>query len=201
MQSGKKVFQSLSIVLFLIIISAGVTYSYFTALNNSGSTSMVTLRSGNMILSFGDNNPSLLFSDVIPGPTDSTADAVLDKEFTVTGVTNNSDVNMKYKLLFNISVNEFSNDSLGYILVGNNSSNGSLVGNAYTSFSSNNITKLNKLSEATSIDLGTGYFIPNTSNVNHTYHLYMYYIETGQLQDDAGAEFVGNIEIQAVDNL
>lgn len=201
MQSGKKIFQSFSIVLFLIIISAGVTYSYFTALNNSGSTSMVNLISGNMILSFGDNNPSLLFSDVIPGPTDSTEDAVLDKEFTITGVTNNSGLNMKYKLLFNISVNEFSNDSLGYILVGNNSSSGSLVNSAYTSFNSNNITRLNKLSSPTSIDLGTGYFTSNISNVTHTYHLYMFFIETGGLQDDAGASFVGNVEIQATDNL
>ena len=70
-----------SIVVLIVIVSFGVTYSYFSAnYVNGTSTSNIDLTSGKMIINFTDKNPNIVFSNVIPGPTSSVNDAVLSDE-------------------------------------------------------------------------------------------------------------------------
>ena len=171
-----------SIVVLIVIVSFGVTYSYFSAnYVNGTSTSNIDLTSGKMIINFTDKNPNIVFSNVIPGPTTSVSDAVLNKSFVISG-TNTTDLKMEYKLNLVVKTNEFDNNDIGYILVGKNNNNGSLVTNAKTAFSSSSISKINKGTNLT-INLGTGYFTKSADQINHEYTLYMFFIETNKEQN------------------
>ena len=172
----------ISIVVLIVIVSFGVTYSYFSAnYVNGTSTSNIDLTSGKMIINFTDKNPNIVFSNVIPGPTTSVSDAILNKSFVISG-TNTTDLKMEYKLNLVVKTNEFDNNDIGYILVGKNNNNGSLVTNAKTAFSSSSISKINKGTNLT-INLGTGYFTKSSDQINHEYTLYMFFIETNKEQN------------------
>lgn len=172
----------ISFVALMVLVTFGITYSYFSStFINGNSTSNIDLTSGKMIINFTDKNPNIVFSNVIPGPTNSVSDAILSKSFVVSG-TNTTDLKMEYKLNLVVTNNEFDNNDIGYILIGKNNNNGSLVTNAKTAFSSSSISKINKGTNLT-ITLGTGYFTKSSSQVNHEYTLYMFFIETNKEQN------------------
>ena len=172
----------ISLVALMVLVTFGITYSYFSSTSINGkSTSNIDLTSGKMIINFTDKNPNIVFSNVIPGPTTSVSDAILNKSFVISG-TNTTDLKMEYKLNLVVKTNEFENNDIGYILVGKNNNNGSLVTNAKTAFSSSSISKINKGTNLT-INLGTGYFTKSADQINHEYTLYMFFIETNKEQN------------------
>ena len=172
----------ISLVALMVLVTFGITYSYFSPMFiNGNSTSNIDLTSGKMIINFTDKNPNIVFSKVIPGPTTSVSDAILNKSFVISG-TNTTDLKMEYKLNLVVKTNEFDNNDIGYILVGKNNNNGSLVTNAKTAFSSSSISKINKGTNLT-INLGTGYFTKSSDQINHEYTLYMFFIETNKEQN------------------
>lgn len=177
-----------SIVALIVIVTFGAAYSYFSAnYVNGTSTSSIDLTTGKMVISFTDKNPNIAFSNVIPGPTSSVNDAVLSKSFVVSG-TNTTDLKMEYKLELVVSNNGFDNNDIGYILIGKNNSNGAIVTNAKSSFTSSGISKINKGSNL-KIDLGTGYFAKSSSQINHEYTLYLFFIENNQEQNSINCNF------------
>lgn len=178
----------ISIVVLIVIVSFGVTYSYFsTNYVNGTSTSNIDLTSGKMIINFTDKNPNIVFSNVIPGPTSSVNDAVLSKSFVVSG-TNTTDLKMEYKLELVVSNNEFDNNDIGYILIGKNNNNGAIVTNAKSSFTSSAISKISKGTNL-KIDLGIGYFAKSNTQINHEYTLYLFFIETNKEQNSINCNF------------
>lgn len=188
MSKSNYVMLYVSIVALIVIVTFGAAYSYFSAnYVNGTSTSSIDLTTGKMNISFTDNNPNLVFSNVIPGPTSSVSDAVLSKSFVVSG-TNTTGLNMEYKLELVVSNNEFDNNDIGYILIGKNYSNGAIVTNAKSSFTSSGISKISKGTNL-KIDLGTGYFTKSSSQVNHEYTLYLFFIETNQEQNSINCNF------------
>ena len=68
-------------VILLIIIFSGVTYAYFSAFNNQGSTESVSMTSGKITITYADGKSSLLVSKDIQ-PSDR---IIIDKTFTLTG--------------------------------------------------------------------------------------------------------------------
>ena len=178
----------ISFVALMVLVTFGITYSYFSStFINGNSTSNIDLTSGKMIINFTDKNPNIVFSNVIPGPTNSVSDAIKSKSFVVSG-TNTTDLKMEYKLNLVVTNNEFDNNDIGYILIGKNNNNGSLVTNAKVAFSSSSISKINKGTNLT-ISLGSGYFTKSDSQINHEYTLYLFFIETNQEQNSANCNF------------
>ena len=55
----------LSTITMMIVLFIGITYSYFTALNNKGSTSVISVTSGKMVISYADGSSKLLSSENI----------------------------------------------------------------------------------------------------------------------------------------
>ena len=52
-------------VFMLVILFGGITFSYFTALNNKGSTSVISAISGKMVINYADGSSKLLSSENI----------------------------------------------------------------------------------------------------------------------------------------
>lgn len=178
----------ISFVALIILFTFGVTYSYFSpTFINGNSTSNIDLTSGKMIINFTDKNSNIVFSNVIPGPTNSVSDAILSKSFVVSG-TNTTELKMEYKLNLVVTNNEFDNNDIGYILIGKNNSNGVIVTNAKSSFTSSGISKISKGTNL-KIDLGTGYFTKSSNQINHEYTLYLFFIETNQEQNSINCNF------------
>ena len=71
----------LSTITLMIVLFIGITYSYFTALNNQGSTSVISATSGKMVINYADGTSKLLSSeDIQPSNT-----ILVNKTFTLTG--------------------------------------------------------------------------------------------------------------------
>ena len=81
-----KVYVMIGTIVMLLVIFSGITYAFFSASNNKGSTSVVEVKSGKMTISYADGKSSLLVSKDIQ-PSDK---IIIDKTFTLTG-TNRSE--------------------------------------------------------------------------------------------------------------
>ena len=184
----------ISLVALFVIMTFGITYSYFSPrFINGKSTSYITVISGKMAIDFTDSNPNITFSNVIPGPTSSLSNAILNKNFIITG-ENTTDLNMEYKLNIKVTTNEFANGEIGYILIGKNNSNVAIVTNSKTAFTPSSINTINKGTNLT-ISLGNGYFTKSTSSVKHEYSLYLFYIDTGAVQNSQNCKFNGYLSL------
>ena len=54
-------------IIMLLIVLIGSTFAYFTSLNNKESTSVISVTSGKMTISYADGNSKLLSSkDIVP---------------------------------------------------------------------------------------------------------------------------------------
>ena len=76
-----KVYVILGTIIMLLVIFSGITYAFFSANNNKGSTSIISATSGKMTINYADGKSDLLVSkDIQP------SNAILvDKTFTLTG--------------------------------------------------------------------------------------------------------------------
>ena len=101
----------LSTITMMIVLFIGITYSYFTALNNQGSTSVISATSGKMVINYADGSSKLLSSkDVQPSNK-----ILIDKTFTLTGTNTTSGLAMPYKVGLNY-VSEFSDGQISYYI-------------------------------------------------------------------------------------
>ena len=195
-----KVYVLLGTIIMLLVIFSGITYAFFSANNNQGSTSLIEATSGKMLISYKDGTSDLLVSKDIQ-PSDK---ILIDKTFTLTGTNTTSGLAMPYKIGIKYT-NGFSNGQLHYYIKRTNTNSNitsNLIGTAnqvipgnasetgYTTgiFIKNNITSY--------IELANGDFKANTSNQTVTFNLKIQFPDTGENQDsEKGAMFTGNIVV------
>lgn len=199
MNKGKNILMfSIMIVTLFVIATFAVTYSFFSPLFiPDTSTSLIYAQSGKMIVEFNDDNPDVNFENVLPGPTESIDDAILVKNFTVYGENTVDELQMEYSLKFKVVNNTFDDNDIGYILIGTDKSNGEYVTTAKTEFNSSDIIKLASVKDKDfEINLGTGTFEKSTNGKDsHKYSFYLFYIETGEVQNSQDASFSGYITL------
>ena len=76
-----KVYVILGTIIMLLVIFSGITYAFFSANNNKGSTSIISATSGKMTINYADGTSDLLVSkDIQPSNT-----ILVNKTFTLTG--------------------------------------------------------------------------------------------------------------------
>ena len=203
-----KVYVMIGTIIMLLVIFSGITYAFFSASNNKGSTSIVEVKSGKMTISYADGKSSLLVSkDIQPSNK-----IIIDKTFTLTGTNTTSGLAMPYKVGLNY-VSEFSDGQIHYYIKrtsanGNITSN--LVGTANqtipgntteTGYTTGTLKKGNRY-----LELATGEFKANTSNQTITFNLKIQFPDTGVSQDSEKGktltgEIVVNYEETATDTL
>ena len=195
-----KVYVMIGTIVMLIVIFSGITYAFFSASNNKGSTSVVEVKSGKMTISYADGKSSLLISkDIQPS-----SKIIIDKTFTLTGTNTTSGLAMPYKVGIKYT-NGFSNGQLHYYLKRTNqnanitsnligTSNQTIPGNTtdtgYTSgiFIKNNIESY--------LEIANGEFKAGTSNQIITFNLKIQFPDTGINQDiEKGKSFTGEIVV------
>ena len=195
-----KVYVMIGTIVMLIVIFSGITYAFFSASNNKGSTSTVEVKSGKMTISYADGKSSLLVSkDIQPS-----SKIIIDKTFTLTGTNTTSGLAMPYKVGIKYT-NGFSNGQLHYYLKRTNqnanitsnligTSNQTIPGNTtdtgYTSgiFIKNNIESY--------LEIANGEFKAGTSNQIITFNLKIQFPDTGINQDiEKGKSFTGEIVV------
>ena len=84
-----KVYVMIGTIVMLLVIFSGITYAFFSASNNKGSTSLISATSGKMLISYADGKSDLLVSNDIQ-PSNA---IIVNKTFTLTG--SNTTVGMK----------------------------------------------------------------------------------------------------------
>ena len=198
----------LSTITIMIILFTGITYSYFTALNNKGATSVISATSGKMTINYADGSSKLLSSeDIVPSDK-----ILIDKTFTLTGNNTTSGLAMPYKVGLNY-ISEFSDGQIHYYIKRTSTNanvTSTLVGTANqvipgntteTGYTTGTLKKGNRY-----IELATGEFKANTSNQTITFNLKMQFPDTGVSQDSEKGkaltgEIVVNYEESATDTL
>ena len=89
-----KVYVMIGTIVMLLVIFSGITYAFFSASNNKGSTSVISATSGKMLISYADGKSDLLVSEDIQ-PSDA---ILVNKTFTLTGTNTTSGLAMPYKI-------------------------------------------------------------------------------------------------------
>ena len=188
----------LSTITMMIVLFIGITYSYFTALNNQGSTSVISATSGKMVINYADGSSKLLSSEDIQ-PSDK---ILIDKTFTLTGTNTTSGLAMPYKIGLNY-VSEFSDGQIHYYIKrtsANSNVTSTLVGTANqiipgnaseTGYTHGTLKKGNRY-----LELATGEFKANTTNQTITFNLKIQFPDTGVSQDsEKGKTMTGEIVV------
>ena len=106
-----KVYVILGTIIMLLVIFSGITYAFFSANNNKGSTSIISATSGKMTINYADGKSDLLVSkDIQP------SNAILvNKTFTLTGTNTTSGLAMPYKVGLKYT-STFSDDQIHYYI-------------------------------------------------------------------------------------
>ena len=195
-------------VFMLVILFGGITFAYFTALNNQGSTSVISATSGQMTINYADGSSKLLSSeDIVPSNK-----IIIDKTFTLTGTNTTSGLAMPYKVGLNY-ISEFSDGQIHYYIKRTNTNsnvtstlvgtgNQTIPGNTTeTGYTTGTLMKGNRY-----LELATGEFKANTSNQTITFNLKIQFPDTGENQDTEKGktltgEIVVNYEESATDTL
>ena len=190
----------LSTIMMMIVLFIGITYSYFTALNNQGSTSVISATSGKMIINYADGSSKLLSSEDIQ-PSDK---ILIDKTFTLTGTNTTSGLVMPYKIGIKYT-SGFSNGQLHYYIKrtsANTYVTSNLIGTANQTIPGNTTDTgyttgiFIKNNTESYLELANGEFKANTSNQTITFNLKIQFPDTGENQDsEKGASFTGNIVV------
>ena len=192
---------TIATVTILIFIFTGITYAYFTANDNTGSTAQIITDSGKMIINYADGNSALLIStNILPSNN-----IIIDKTFTLTGfnaATAGEGLSMPYRVGFNY-VSSFSDEQIYYYIkrtTTNSNVTSSLVGTSNQTISGNisetgyttgTLKKGNRYQE-----LATGEFLPNSNSQTITFNLKMQFPDTGENQDsEKGKSLTGNIVV------
>ena len=195
-----KVYVMIGTIVMLLVIFSGITYAFFSASNNKGSTSVVEVKSGKMTISYADGKSSLLVSKDIQ-PSDK---IIIDKTFTLTGTNTTSGLAMPYKVGLNY-VSEFSEGQIHYYIKRTNTNTNvtsTLVGTTdqtipgnttETGYTSGTLKKGNRY-----LELATGEFKANTSNQTITFNLKIQFPDTGVSQDsEKGKTLTGEIVVNS----
>ena len=92
--------KSLKVVMIITIISillvfSGITYAYFSAFNNQGSTAEISFGPGKMLIEYADKSDALSLTKTNIQPSDT---VLIDKTFSLTGIntTSGEGINMPY---------------------------------------------------------------------------------------------------------
>jgi len=166
----------------MVMLFGGISYAYFTAnISGSESSSTIVTTGGTLTISYREGNENISIGNVYPRPA-----AWLTKTFTLTG-TNTTALNMNYRVGINVVSNGFSAGDLTYSLTNNNPSSGTPISNISNE----------AINTASGIQyIGYGQFVKG-SNVEHTYTLQIYFIDTGENQNNSqGKSFSGKIVIE-----
>ena len=195
-----KVYVMVGTIIMLLVIFSGITYAFFSANNNQGSTSLIEATSGKMLINYVDGTSDLLVSKDIQ-PSDN---IIIDKTFTLTGTNTTSGLTMPYKVGLKYT-STFSDDQIHYYIKEINRPNSSEVtveytgttnqtvqGNSsYTGYSHGTLKKGTKYTE-----MVTGEFKENTSNQTITFNLILQFPDTNENQDsEKGKEINGKVVI------
>ena len=193
-----KVYVMIGTIIMLLIIFSGITYAFFSASNNKGSTSIISATSGKMTINYADGKSDLLVSKEIQ-PSDA---ILVNKTFTLTGTNTTSGLPMPYKVGLNY-VSEFSDGQIHYYIKrtsANTNVTSTLVGTANqtipgntteTGYTTGTLKKGNRY-----LELATGNFKANTSNQTITFNLKLQFPDTGVSQDsEKGKTLTGEIAI------
>ena len=171
----------------LLVIFSGITYAFFSASNNKGSTSVLEVKSGKMIISYADGKSSLLVSnDIVPS-----SKIIIDKTFTLTGTNTTSGLSMPYKVGIKYT-SSFSDGQIHYYIkevdrpISSNvtvnytgETNQTVPGNSsYTGYTHGTLKNGNQY-----IELATGEFPASNNNQTITFNLIMQFPDTGENQD------------------
>ena len=195
-----KVYVILGTIIMLLVIFSGITYAFFSANNNKGSTSIISATSGKMTINYADGKSDLLVSkDIQP------SDAILvNKTFTLTGTNTTSGLAMPYKVGLKYT-STFSDGQIHYYIKEMNRPDSSNVtveytgtinqtvqGNSsYTGYTHGTLKKGNNYTE-----MVTGVFPANTSNQTITFNLILQFPDTGKNQDsEKGKEINGKVVV------
>ena len=195
-----KVYVMIGTIIMLLIIFSGITYAFFSASNNKGSTSIISATSGKMTINYADGTSDLLVSkDIQPSNT-----ILVNKTFTLTGTNTTSGLAMPYKVGLKYT-STFSDDQIHYYIKEMNrpsnsnvtaeytgEANQTVQGNSsYTGYSHGTLKKGYKYTE-----MVTGIFPANTSNQTITFNLILQFPDTGISQDsEKGKEINGKVVI------
>ena len=195
-----KVYVILGTIIMLLVIFSGITYAFFSASNNKGSTSIISATSGKMTINYADGKSDLLVSkDIQPSNT-----ILVNKTFTLTGTNTTSGLAMPYKVGLKYT-STFSDDQIHYYIKEMNRPDSSKVtvkytgtinqtvqGNSsYIGYSHGTLKKGNKYTE-----MVTGVFPANTSNQTITFNLILQFPDTGKNQDsEKGKEIGGRVVV------
>ena len=185
-------------IIMLLIVLIGSTFAYFTSLNNKGSTSVISVTSGKMTISYADGNSKLLSSkDIVPSNK-----IVIDKTFTLTGTNTTSGLAMPYRVGLKY-ISEFSDGQIHYYVKRTNTNtnvtstlvgttNQTIPGNTTeTGYTTGTLKKGNRY-----LELATGEFKANTSNQTITFNLKIQFPDTGVSQDsEKGKTLTGEIVV------
>ena len=195
-----KVYVMIGTIVMLLVIFSGITYAFFSASNNKGSTSLVEVTSGKMIISYADGKSSLLVSnDIVPS-----SKIIIDKTFTLTGTNTTSGLEMTYKVGIKYT-NEFSNGQLHYYIkrtTSNSNITSNLIGTGNQTIPGNTAETgytngiFIKNDTESYLELASGEFKANTSNQTITFNLKIQFPDTGENQDsEKGKSFTGEIVV------
>ena len=106
-----KVYVMIGTIIMLLVIFSGITYAFFSASNNKGSTSIISATSGKMTINYADGKSDLLVSkDIQPSNT-----ILVNKTFTLTGTNTTSGLAMPYKVGLKYT-STFSDDQIHYYI-------------------------------------------------------------------------------------
>ena len=179
-----KVYVMIGTIIMLLVIFSGITYAFFSATNNQGSTSLIEATSGKMLISYADGKSSLLVSkDIQPSNN-----IIVNKTFTLTGTNTTSGLAMPYKVGLKY-VSGFSDGQMHYYIkrMSANSNvtstligteNQTIPGNATETGYTSGIFIKNQ--SESYLELATGEFKANTSNQTITFNLKIQFPDTGR---------------------
>ena len=195
-----KAYVILGTIIMLLVIFSGITYAFFSANNNKGSTSIISATSGKMTINYADGTSDLLVSkDIQPSNT-----ILVNKTFTLTGTNTTSGLVMPYKVGLKYT-STFGDGQIHYYIKEMNrpasskvtaeytgTTNQTVQGNSsYTGYTHGTLKKGNNYTE-----MVTGVFPANTSNQTITFNLILQFPDTGKNQDsEKGKEINGKIVV------
>lgn len=199
-------------ITMLLIVLIGSTFAYFTALNNQGSTSLVSIEGGKMLITYEDGGNNLLVSsNILPSNN-----IIANKTFTLTGLnttTAGDGLAMPYKVGLKY-ISTFSDGQIHYYIKKVSSTLDTITTSytgttdlaipGHTSETGYATGTLNNGSKYT--EMVTGVFPANNDEQTITFNLKLQFPDTGTNQDTEkgktiNAEVVVNYEDKDLNNI
>ena len=195
-----KVYVMIGTIIMLLVIFSGITYAFFSASNNKGSTSLISAISGKMTINYADGKSDLLVSNDIQ-PSDA---ILVNKTFTLTGTNTTSGLAMPYKVGLKYT-STFSDGQIHYYIKEMNRPDSSKVTVEYTGTTNQTVQGYSSyigyshgiLKNGNNYtEMVTGEFPVNTSNQTITFNLILQFPDTGKNQDsEKGKEIGGRVVV------